>query len=379
MKNRLCYLANAANPHTIRWANYFCEHGYEVHVISFEPPGELASNVIVHQLQCNLPFNLKYYAVVPEVTNLLNRIGRCILHAHYASGYGTLGRKLKIYPYVISVWGSDVFEFPQKSFFHRSVLKRNLAAADYICSTSRIMAVETSKYTEKNLHLTPFGIDCNVFVPSLETQHGSFVIGAVRSMEEAYGIDILLRAFKVFTNKYRQISTKLIFVGSGSRDRSYRQLARDLGLNASVQFIGVVPHSQVVNHMQSFSVFAALSRAESFGVALLEASACGIPVIASNVGGIPEVVVDGKTGILVPPNDVESAAMGIEKLFLQPELRRRLGQQGREWILQRYNWTQTARSLEILYEEITLGMLKKKCMDREMFDENQMSATGSMA
>lgn len=351
---RICFLANLAALHAVRWANHFHRKGYEVHIISLGEGQGLEEGIHVHQLREELPFKLEYFRKVRRARELVASIQPSIVHAHYASGYGTLGRLIGFHPYIVSVWGSDVYEFPHRSPLHKWLLQRNLAAADYLCSTSRDMARETQKYTSKPILITPFGVDCEDFsIPARSRERtDEFVIGTVRSMEKSYGIDCLLKAFRLLTDRHPDWPCKLVIVGGGNLERQYRELASTLNLEARVCFVGKVPHNRVIDHLRSFSVFAALSDTESFGVAILEASACGIPVVVSNVGGLPEVVVDGTTGLMVSPNDEVAAAECFEKLFLSPNLRDGLGRAGRQRVRERYDWNQTAKIMENLYEEV---------------------------
>ena len=80
-----------------------------------------------------------------------------------------------------------------------------------------------------------------------------------------------------------------------------------------------------------FDVLALPSRSEALGIAAIEAMLARLPVVASRVGGTPEVVVDGDTGILVPPDDQEALARAIRSLLAAPALRGRMGESGREW------------------------------------------------
>jgi glycosyltransferase involved in cell wall biosynthesis len=101
-------------------------------------------------------------------------------------------------------------------------------------------------------------------------------------------------------------------------------------------------------------VFAALSVTddESFGVAMIEASACARPVVSTRVGGVPEVVRDGETGILVPPRDIAAAAGALESLARSPELRHRMGRAGREFVVDTYDWNTTAERMRAIYLEV---------------------------
>ena len=94
------------------------------------------------------------------------------------------------------------------------------------------------------------------------------------------------------------------------------------------------------------------SRAEAFGVAALEAQACGLPVVASNVGGLPEVVRDGETGLLVPPEAPQALAAALMTLIQDPQLRADMGRNGREWVLERYEWRHNVDEMLGIYERV---------------------------
>jgi L-malate glycosyltransferase len=354
---RICLLANLAVPHSVRWANHFQRKGYEVHVFSDGEGQGVLEGIHVHRLREDLPFKLHYFREVRRVRNLIEKIRPSFVHAHYASGYGTLGRLIGFHPFIVSVWGSDIYEFPRRSPIHRWLLKRNLEAADYLCSTSRDMAREAEKYTSKPILITPFGVDCEIFSPRETPGSGErgFVVGTVRSMEKSYGIDCLLRAFKLLTDRHPNSPCRLVIVGGGTLEDEYKRLANGLELGGKVHFTGRVPQDRVPEYLRSFSVFVALSVWESFGVAVLEASACRIPVVVSNVGGLAEIVVDGKTGIVVPPNDEAAAAKPLEELMLSPSLQERMGRAGEAWVRDNYSWNQTAKVMEDLYERVVSG------------------------
>jgi glycosyltransferase involved in cell wall biosynthesis len=91
---------------------------------------------------------------------------------------------------------------------------------------------------------------------------------------------------------------------------------------------------------------------EGFGFPAAEAMACGIPVIAFNAGALPELVDDGKTGILVPPADVPKLAAAIKQLVENKELRCEMGKEARKRVLRKFNWQQAARQIIDVYQEV---------------------------
>lgn len=146
----------------------------------------------------------------------------------------------------------------------------------------------------------------------------------------------------------------MVLVGGGPQEDELRQLAKELKLHEHVKFVGAVPHSDVPKWLNSFDIYVALSTldSESFGVAIVEASACELPVVVSDAGGLPEVVVDGKTGYIVPRNNPEEAANKIEILVNDEYLRRQMGEAGRKFVLENYEWKSNADKMEKLYQEV---------------------------
>lgn len=132
---KILLLSGASSIHTIRWANGLAEIGHEVHLVTQQLPIEpLSKKVTVHQFK-NRGI-VGYYLLARAVKKIIKNIQPDVLNAHYASGYGTTARLVNWHPYVLSVWGADVYEFPDKSVIHRNLIKKNVLAADLVASTS---------------------------------------------------------------------------------------------------------------------------------------------------------------------------------------------------------------------------------------------------
>ena len=126
--------------------------------------------------------------------------------------------------------------------------------------------------------------------------------------------DSLVRAFAKV--RERVPDCKLVLVGEGPLRGAIEQLVGTLGLTGSVTFAGAVP--SVWGHLEQATVFALPSLYEPLGIAVLEAMAAGVPVVASSVGGIPELVQPGRTGLLVPPGDVDALAAALIEVVTSP-------------------------------------------------------------
>ncbi|WP_416145273.1 glycosyltransferase [Planococcus koreensis] len=338
---KICFLASASSAHTIRWANTFVDKGYEIHIITMHPNlnQSLDLRIKVYNLKLNNTFG--YYLNYKEVNRLINLIQPDVLHVHYASGYGTLGRLTKYHPTLLSVWGSDVYIYPHKNIINKKILTKNLKSADQIASTSFDMKkkIEDFFVPKKEIEITPFGIDTTLFYKFPEILKEDIIIGTVKSLEYVYGIDILLSVFKKTLDLLEEQvekelleKVKLLIVGKGSEEKYLKALSDSLGLSSKVIFQEAVPNAEVPKFLNEIDIFCALSRSESFGVSVLEASACELPVIVSDVGGLPEVVVNNKSGYIVENTNIIKIASQIIELIKNEELRHRMGKEGQNML-----------------------------------------------
>ncbi|MCK4597405.1 glycosyltransferase, partial [bacterium] len=254
-------------------------------------------------------------------------------------------------PFVLSTWGSDVFDFPHKSYWHKKILEYTINRADYLTATSRMLAEETRKHLRKKkiVHTIPFGVDIARFSPKAPKVQQDFTVGIVKKLERKYGIDYLIKAFAKLFRANRK--AKLLIVGDGSEESTLKKLCKSLDVDRNVRFIGFVENEQVPDYLSQMDIFVvpSIMSSETFGVAAVEAAACKLPVIASNIGGLPEVVIDGETGFLVPSKDPNAIAEKMVLLMQEIELRKRMGEAARRFVEQNYVWEENAKEMERLY------------------------------
>lgn len=356
---KICYLADINSAHTHKWLNYFKNKGYDIHVISLgngEYEGvtvhclDVTDNVMKKASDKN---KLQYIKKIKRVKELVNEIKPDILHAHYATSYGLLGALANYHPYIISAWGSDVYDFPIKSPVHKMMLKYNLKKADYIFSTSNVMKEETQKYTNKNIEVTPFGVDINRFAPR-RTEKDEVVIGTIKTLEEKYGIQYLVKAFAQLKDRNPDMNLKLRIGGKGSQEDYLKGLCRDLKIYNDVTFLGFVNPDDVVKEFQNFdiAVFPSTLDSESFGVAAVEAESCGTPIVVSEVGGLMESTKPGITSLVAKKASVEDLRDKIDMLVKDKELRLKMGTAARKFVEDNYNLEDNFAYVDKLYKEI---------------------------
>jgi glycosyltransferase involved in cell wall biosynthesis len=273
--------------------------------------------------------------------------------------HGVIAAFANIHPLAITVWGTDAIygngtQMPLlKSLFLKYVFNR----ADMITGTSHflIKQIRNFVFPQKEIEQVAFGVDVSKFSPlSEEDKRDVAKIGFAKSLRKKYAPDILVTAFKRINQEYP--NTKLIIAGDGAMESGLKKMATDLELSDKIEFMGFLSEDKLVRHFKSLDIFVQSSICyESFGVAVLEASACGVPVVATNVGGVPEVCIDGQTGFLVPPNDPDAIAAAVSKLLKDRQLMRALGENGRTFVVNNYTWSDCVDKMLRLFQ----GLVQK--------------------
>jgi glycosyltransferase involved in cell wall biosynthesis len=195
-------------------------------------------------------------------------------------------------------------------------------------------------------------IDPHTFHPPTETVAGKAGRGLrlviTRNLEPIYGLDTAIRALALVREQVPEV--RLQIAGSGPQREQLQQLAVDFGLADQVDFLGRLDRSEVVNLYHGADVMLNPSRVDNMPNSVLEAMACGVPVVSTNVGGVPYIVEDGRTALLVPPDDASSMAEAILSLHRDEAQRQRLVRNSLQEVAQ-YYWSEVRQRWLNLYEE----------------------------
>jgi glycosyltransferase involved in cell wall biosynthesis len=243
-----------------------------------------------------------------------------LVHAHWLSAGAvalTCGK-----PFVVQLWGTDVELARRAPALARRVLDRARLA---VCA-SNALADAARELGAREVRVIPSGVELPERV--CEPAEPPEVLFVGRLSPEK-GILELVQAAE---------GMKLTVAGDGPlRDRLPGAL-------------GFVPHHELGRLYERAAVVAVPSHREGFGVACIEAMAQARPVVASAVGGLLDLVVDGETGLFVPPRDVAALRAALERLLGDAELRRRLGEAGRERVREHFAWPAVTRATIEAYE-----------------------------
>lgn len=358
---KILFLAAANSIHTVRWVNSLVARGNEVHLVynanHVPTRNKLDKKVIQHRLKHS--GNIAYYLNAAELRKLYREIKPDIVNAHYASGYGTLARMARVKTLLLSVWGSDVYDFPYQSIFKMHIVKKNISYANHIASTSKVMAKQVEKIMDKKMDIsvTPFGVDIEQF-KNIYTSKKEFCFGVVKTLEYKYGIEYIIKSFFILLNRIKNEgldnNVVLKIYGEGKIKGELENLCKELGIMEKVIFKGYVPNIEVPNALNKMDVFClgSILDSESFGVAAVEAMSCGVPVIATDVDGFKEVIEDEQTGYIVPRKDEVAMAEKMYELMIDNNKRKKMGEKGRIRVEELYNWENNITEMENVYKMI---------------------------
>ncbi|MBR6229323.1 MAG: glycosyltransferase [Eubacterium sp.] len=356
---RICIVGPANSAHIVKWCNWFSTHGHEVHVISFIP-GEI-EGAHVHLIDVGVDAGgsdvgkLKYLLTGGQIKKLIREINPDVVNAHYATSYGVAMALSGVKGYALSVWGMDIYDFPKKSPLHRALLKFSLRRAGFLFSTSQAMADEASQYIKRKFIITPFGVDTRLFRPvDAAGSDDIFTVGTVKALSDKYGIRHILEAVAEIREE-GEIPIRLRIAGKGPQEEEYHQLAKDLKIDDITTWLGFISQEEAAAEWAGMDIALVPStlESESFGVSAVEAEACETPVIIADIPGLMEATSPGQTSLVVPRKDSKALAEAIRKLYADPELRKKLGKNGRQYVLEKYELKHCFRKIEKCLKKIS--------------------------
>jgi teichuronic acid biosynthesis glycosyltransferase TuaC len=283
-----------------------------------------------------------------------------VIHAHAALPCGhaaaLLSRRLNI-PFVVTVHGLDVFNNCHlggtPAAWRRKVsIDVYRAARTVICISGKVQEVlKTEVPVETISTVVHNGVDPILFSPnSAGTQPHDQEILVVGILLPSKGHELVLKALKNLTSSFPQLRCRII--GEGPCLAQFEALARDLGIEQRVNFVGRQSRSEVAEAMRRCSVFVLPSWNEGLGCVYLEAMSSGKPVIACEGQGIDEVIEHGKNGYLIPANGLDELVQQLSVLLSSPEICTRVGAAARQTILEKLTLSHQAQQLTSIYRKI---------------------------
>lgn len=232
-----------------------------------------------------------------------------------------------------------------------SLISRTLDRASWVVGCSRAILDYGCQFApgiEARSSVIYNGIETSAVMPEPLPCNPPTLLCLGRLVEDK-GIDVALQAFAMLAADHPGL--RLLVAGDGEARSELEDLARELGLR-NTEFTGWVPPHGVPGLLGRSTIVVMPSRQDSFPLTALEAAMHARPIVATRVGGLPEMVEDGKTGLLVDPEDAGALARAIERLLASPQYAGRLGRAARERVLREFSWNGHVDAYDGLYHRL---------------------------
>ena len=295
------------------------------------------------------------------LTSSIRAHGAEVIHVQCVSTNGYVARKIAAnlrLPLVVSLQGEltmDAAQVYQHSTVLPGLLRRLFLEADAITACSRQTLDEAIAFTNVDpgdrARVVYNGVELEEFANAKPTHRVQPYILAIGRHVPQKGFDVLLRAMARLRDQDALANHQLVLAGDGAQHQDLRELARQLRLEATVEFVGRCDRAATASLFAGCSLFVLPSRHEPMGIVNLEAMAARRPVLATAVGGVPELVVHGQTGVLVRPDNDEELAHELGALLASPKSRARMGQLGFARA-QQFSWTTIADQYADIYQTV---------------------------
>jgi N-acetyl-alpha-D-glucosaminyl L-malate synthase BshA len=321
--------------------------GHQVHFISTETPfrlGEFQAGLSFHQVLTPTYPLFREPQYLLSLANRIVQVGRQydldVIHAHYAIPHATAaflsqqvlasslrGRVPRV---VTTLHGTDITLVGSDPSYSE-IVAFSIEQSNRVTAVSESLRRSTCEQlgVKRPIQVIPNFLDCaihrRVLRPELRRRFtgGDPDVRIVVHVSNFRPVKRIDSVMGVFHRIQQQVPARLLLVGDGPELATAYRLGRELGISQHVHAVGA--QEEVLPLLSISDLFLLPSSQESFGLAALEAMACEVPVVASRVGGIPEVIEDGVTGFLHPPEALDDMAASALKLLTDQDLREQMG------------------------------------------------------
>ena len=322
------------------------EHGIELVFVGLDDPAwdprDFYEALTVPAVRISAPRDLDPLLLA----RLVRGLRADLVHTHlvHADAYGGIAAKLRGTKLVSTKHNDDPFRAGAFRYVERglSMLADRIVA---ISDSLRRFTIERVGVPAAKVETIHYGLDAPPPAwganPPDDVPADARIVLSIARLTPQKGVDVAVRAIVSLPD-----DVVLVVLGEGPERRTLDALARELGVERRVFLPGRVP--DVASWLHRAAVYVQPSRWEGFGLAVLEAMVCSLPVVATRVSSLPELVADGVTGILAPPDDAAALARGIERALAEP----RLGEAGRERARAEFSIAAMADRTAALYENL---------------------------
>jgi N-acetyl-alpha-D-glucosaminyl L-malate synthase BshA len=343
--------------------------GHEVHFITYANPIRLDTGIPrIHYHEVEVS-NYPLFQYPPYCLALASRMAEVaesynldLLHVHYAIPHSISAMLAKDMlapvrrlPFITTLHGTDItLVGTDRSYF--PITKFSIEQSDGITSISEYLRGQTVDVfgVRNEIRVIKNFVNCEVYKPDRQkTQAKSYAPDGEKlliHLSNFRPVKRVLDCVRIVAEALRHTPAHLLMVGDGPERSPAEHLARELGVERHVSFLGKQNHVERI--IPQAHVLLMPSELESFGLAALEAMACGVPAVATRVGGVPELITDGVDGYLEAVGDIPAQAARVVAMLTDDALHERLSGAARWTALERFCTEKIIPLYEQYYEEV---------------------------
>jgi N-acetyl-alpha-D-glucosaminyl L-malate synthase BshA len=282
-------------------------------------------------------------------------------HIFYLGAASVIAKKMLKKPLVTSLMGWDTYDpIHPLSKFLNPYLAYIMNSSDVVVSpVKRTTIYAKHQGCKKEIKIIPHGVDIprfdvnidrSTYRKKLNVEKNDAVVLSVQRLAPRKGLEYLLYAMPAVVKENPRV--RFVIIGEGPEKVKLEELVKTLEVREKVLFLGFVSSDELPKYYSACDIFALPSLYEQFGLVFAEAMACGKPVVSTKVGAIPEVVENGVTGLLVEPKNPAQLAEALLELVNDENIRKKMGDAGRQKAGKEYDWDIIAKKYIEEYEKI---------------------------
>ena len=349
---KICFLAASNSIHSHQWINFFSNLGHKIIWISLVPSTiKVTDNIEYYE------FTSGIFSSIFKVRKLITKLNPDIVHIHYLGYYGLLGLFSNAKCIVSTPWGSDIIE-GKKSFLKRQILLRILNKTKLIICDAYHMRDELKKLNvpHDKINIIYFGVDTKKFVRkdrNLEILNkfnisNEITIISLRSFEPVYDIKTLILAAKIILKQIPDVH--FLLCGRGTLEKELKELVHSLSIDNSVHFTGFIDKQLLPSLLSSSDIYVSTSLSDA-GLASStgEAMSCETPVVISDSAENDQWINNKVNGFLFSTKNSEQLAEILINLIKNEPLRKKVGKEGRNIIIKKYDYENEMNKVNDLY------------------------------
>lgn len=366
VNQKVLYFSRDFTTHDQRFLTSLSETDFEIAYLRLENRHKRKAEEVLPDIIKIFPaLNQDSFFSYSKILNNLNKLKKIIqefkpdlIHAGPIQSCAFLVALSGFSPLITMSWGSDILVDSENNILNKWNTKYTLGKTNQFlgdCETVKEKAIQIG-FSQEKITVFPWGINLDKFKPEnnsdIRNQLGwqdNFIILSLRSWEEIYGVDLVVKAFIDVSNQFPEI--RLLLLGDGSQRNLLRQMISTAGVSDKVHFGGLIDQNDLPQYYQTADLYLSASYSDGSSVSLMEALASALPPLVSDIPSNQEWIKEGENGWLFKVGEVEDLQRKIITVVNNKPLLSDIRKQARQTAEKKADWTLNFQKLMNAYKK----------------------------